>query len=56
MNDFNIESISASTLNKMRIQIESTRVSDIEYVMSTSKTAAFVAEWVVGVFNRLTDG
>mgnify|MGYP006115107525 CR=1 FL=1 len=55
MNNFDIESVSTATLKKMKIQIESNQVSDIQYILSISKTTAFVAEWLKGIFDLLTD-
>ena len=54
MDNLDIESVSALTLKKMKIQIDNTQVSDVDFIRSTSRATAFVAEWLVGVYDYVT--
>ena len=54
MDNLDIESVSALTLKKMKIQIENTQVSDNQYIRSTSRATSYVAEWLMGVYDYVT--
>lgn len=54
MDNLDIESISALTLKKMKIQIENTQVSDFNLLRTTSKASWQVAEWLMGVYDYVT--
>jgi hypothetical protein len=54
MDNLDIESVSALTLKKMKNHIENTQVTDVNYLRSTSRATAYVAEWMLGVFDYVT--